>query len=158
MKRKKILGGLVVVAVLLSGTTFLYFAGVERPGVTPALARITPEGPPSDCAAAGGFCAVDLGMGGGCISSDCCPSGAWWCPGWGYRRPLAFQEVGSDANGSCWTYDGSTAAYCRERWCDNAYFCSVYCVAANPAFARTTTVPVPLRGVSCGCTPELPCD
>jgi hypothetical protein len=145
MKRKKILSGLVVVVVLLSGTTFLYFAGVERAGVTPALAMLQD----GDCGP-GGFCAVDLGMGGGCNPTDCCPPGASWCPGWNYRSPMAFQEVGSDPHGSCWTYNGSTAAYCSEKWCDNFYICpAAQCVAANPAFVRTATKPVAMGG-TCG--------
>jgi len=165
MKNKKILGGLVVVAVLLSGTTVLYFAGVERAGVTPATAVVPGGGgeppkmaaAPTDCGAVGGFCAVDLGKDGGCNPSDCCPPGASWCPGWNYRKSMAFQEVGSPppgSLGSCWTYNNSSPApRCSEKWCDNAYFCSVYCVAANPSFVSTGTPPIPLNA-TCGLTWE----
>jgi len=152
MKNKKFLAGLVVVAVLLSGTSVLYFAGVERVGVTPTLASVPPDGPPGgDCEAAGGFCAVSLGMDGGCNPVDCCPPGASWCGSW-YRETLPFQEVGSDLNGTCWKYDGSTAPYCNEWWCNNFYICpAVYCQRMNPKFVRTRGIPVPLEGYSCGC-------
>lgn len=152
MKNKKILGGLVAVAVLLSGTTVLYFAGVERPGVTPVLARPPDD---NDCHIAGGFCAIDLGMSGGCNPSDCCPPWKTYCPGWDYRQPYEFREVGSPPEGSlgtCWTYNGSQPVlYCREKYCSNQYLCNVNCVAANPFFDRTSTPPIALNA-SC-----LPC-
>lgn len=80
MKNKKVFGGLVVVAVLLPGTTVLYIAGVERAGVTSATVVFAeggdepfePVGPcggiASECVEVGGFCAKDLGTGGAAIS------------------------------------------------------------------------------------------
>ncbi len=122
----------VCILVVLSGTTALYLLGLERSGVTSALGQVGPPPPSSDCTDAGGFCAIDLGMTGGCTARDCCPPGDNWCPGWEYRRPNAFQEVASPtppANGSCWWYPGNTAPYCTEKWCDGngVYVCSVYC-------------------------------
>jgi hypothetical protein len=118
MKNKKILGGLVVVAVLLSGTTVLYFAGVELPGVTPTLARPPDD---NDCHVAGGFCAIDLGMGGGCNPRDCCPAGQSSC-GPNDRDPYSFREIGSPppgSLGSCWKYPdpGVDKAWCISVAC-----------------------------------------
>jgi len=44
MKSRKFLGGLVV-AVLLSGTTVLYLAGVDRAGMSKALGQPVPPPP-----------------------------------------------------------------------------------------------------------------
>ncbi len=165
MKNKKILGGLAVVAVLLPGTTVLYIAGVERAGVTSATVVFAeggdepfePVGPcggiASQCVVAGGFCANNLGTDGGCNPRDCCPPGSSWCPGWNYRQPGSFQEIGSPApgsHGSCWTYDSTTSVYCNEKYCDSHYTCDVYCVSANPAFPIIRNPPVPLQA-SCAC-------
>ena len=158
MKNKKILGGLVVVAVLLSGTTVLYFAGVERAGVTPALAdqhEIGGGGGGGDCGGCtepGTFCAVLLSNGGGYNNVPCCPEGQWWCGSW-YRERVSFPEVGSDPCGSCWKYDSSTAPWCNEWWCNNFYVCpAVYCQRMNPRFVRTRNPPVRVSG---GCLPMM---
>jgi hypothetical protein len=143
MKRKKILGGLVVVVVLLSGTTVLYFAGVDRPGVTPALA-IPPGG---DCEP-GAFCAVDLGMGGGCNSVPCCPGEQYWCGSW-YREPVSFQELGSNPNGICWTYRIYETPRCKWGACLGSALCNAFCVAAYPPLYIKKHEPEPLEGASC---------
>ena len=81
MKSKKILSGLVVVVVLLSGTTFLYFAGVQRAGPTPALAqKVGDEEPvvPGPCPI-GAFCGRWIDNSGGCAEIPCCYPGQTVC-------------------------------------------------------------------------------
>lgn len=164
MKNKKIPGGLVVVAVLLSGTTVLYLAGVERVGVTPANAvppgeggdppYIGPPGGGSDCSEAGGFCAEAMGMGGGCRNVPCCPQGQTWCGSWD-RQTVSFQEIGSPQPGSlgtCWKYDGSTAAYCNQIWCSHAPLCTAFCIQTPPSFDRLRSKPVQVAG---SCLPKM---
>lgn len=135
MKRKKILGGLVVVAVLLSGTTVLYFAGVERPGVTPALAMP----PPGGCEP-GAFCAEGMGDGGGCYFRPCCPPGQTYCGSDQRRPPMFFQEIGSPqppSLGSCWKYSSYEVVYCSLSECYSpGYVCpsSACFVNGNVAF------------------------
>jgi len=114
MKNKKFLGGLVVLVVLLSGTTVLYFAGVERAGVTPAFARLD-DG--TSCSAAGGFCAIDLGTGGGCTPWGCCPQGQTSCGPTNIVKPTSgFRILGappSGSLGSCWHYPAGPP----KLWC-----------------------------------------
>lgn len=157
MKMKKILGGLVVVAVLLSGTTVLYFAGVDRAGLTPALA--VPDGEPvilpsGDCADAGGFCADNLGTGGGCNPRACCPQGQTYCWQGSHRDTRPFQQLGSPpppSLGSCWKYDGSTAPWCDIDWCDGGpEICTALCEPAGTGGTVYHSKPVSLNA---GCLP-----
>ena len=153
MKNKKILGALVVVAVLLSGTTVLYFAGVDRLGVTPAFARLD-DG--TSCSAAGGFCAIDLGTDGGCYFRPCCPEGQTYC-GSDHRYPISFQEVGSPppgSLGSCWKYDGSMAPWCLLNQCRSpAFVCpSLECVVIDSGTPLRRDRVVPLQA---SCLPAL---
>ena len=161
MKNKKILGGLVVVAVLLSGTTVLYFAGVERAGVTPALADQHEiggggGGEGSDCTDAGGFCAKDLGTDGGCNFRPCCPEGQTYC-GSDHRYPISFQEIGSPqppSLGSCWKYDGSTAPWCLLNQCRSpAFVCpSLECVVIDSGTSQRRSRVVSLNA---SCLPAM---
>lgn len=162
MKSRKFLGGLVVVAVLLSGTTVLYFAGVDRPGVTPALAEVPLRDPGgacgsigSDCLNLGGFCAVDLGMGGGCNSRPCCPPGQTYC-GSDQRRPtMYFQEVGSPppgSIGSCWKYSSNEVVWCILNQCFSGnYVCpSSACLPSGSIASLFQIEPEPIEA-SCAC-------
>lgn len=164
MKSKKTLGGLVAVGVLLSGTTVLYFAGVERVGVAPATA-VPPGGgdaPPimgvgkgggGDCADAGGFCADSLGFGGGCNSRPCCPEGQTYC-GSDKRSSARFQEIGSPRFGSlgtCWTYTSHEALSCILTQCYSpGHVCpSSACVVTGNVAYQFHSEPVPVDGASC---------
>ncbi len=158
MKRKKTLGGLVVVAVLLSGTTVLYFGGVERPGVTPALAEHEISGGGGSGCPAGSFCAIGLGTGGGCASRECCAPGQTYCGSDQRRPPMFFQEIGSPqspSRGSCWKYSSYEVVYCSLNECYSpAYVCpsSACFVNGNVAFLFQNE-PVSAGG-SCGVVAE----
>lgn len=171
MKNKKILGGLVVVAVLLSGTTFLYFAGVERAGPTPVLAGDPDDpavGPPcgeggcGGCIAAGGFCAVSVGTGGGCTPRLCCGEAQTSCGPTALARPLSFRQLGSPPSGSCgtcWYYpaDATPKLWCVYSDCTGSACpsaCSVHPLTqGNPQFS------VEAVGLSASCELNaIPCD
>ncbi len=160
MKNKKVLGGLVAAAVLLSGTTVLYFAGVERVGVAPANAVPPGRGdaPPimevgggGDCADAGGFCADNLGMGGGCQDLVCCPPGANWCAGTSSYEPIAFREVGSNPNGTCWKYSTNKVPYCHRWVCSGSTICPALCQTFGTSIVLTRTAPQEISG---SCLPK----
>jgi len=126
MKKKNTLSGLVVVIVLLSGTTDFYFLGVERPGVTPVLAQ-DPEPDPGGggcgggacggCVAAGGFCAVDQGTGGGCTPRLCCGEAQTSCGPPALARPISFRKLGSPPSGSCGSCWHHPANAEPKLWC-----------------------------------------
>jgi len=144
MKNKKILGGLVVVAVLLSGTTVLYFAGVERPGVTPALAM-----PPGGNCESGAFCARQDGFGGGCAYYPCCPQGQTYCFGKEHVG-YPFIKLVSDPDGSCWKYSGATEQlWCKKTVCVGNLCPSSGCAATGTSTDQWQTPPVQASG-SCG--------
>ncbi len=122
MKKKNTLSGLVVVVVLLSGTTALYFLGVQRPGVTQVLAR--PLG--SDDCSVGAFCAKRADQTTGCTSVGCCPQGQTYCNAQA-REGFPFPKlVGIKAGekGQCWTFTGEVVDYCMYYQCGDAALCS----------------------------------
>jgi hypothetical protein len=152
MKNKKILGGLVVVAVLLSGTTVLYFAGVERAGLSRALAQepppepVDPGGDCGVCDEPGAFCAVSLGMGGGCNDLVCCPPGVYTFCGTSYKQTMSFQEVGSNPCGSCWKYSTTKTGWCKHWGCGGSPLCNVACVPFGPPIVLTKYEPTQAGG------------
>ena len=140
MKNKKILGGLVVVVVLLSGTTVLYFAGVERVGVTPATA-VPPGGggapkklaaPPGGICEVG-FCARQKDRVPGCTTVPCCPTGEPYCDSVARVRSSSRQVLESSPTGSCWAFQGLEVDTCEYYQCGDAALCS------NPACKEVAT-------------------
>ena len=132
MKSKKILGGLVVVAVLLSGTTVLYFAGVERAGVTPALAsghKIVAGGGLCDV----GFCARQKDRVPGCTTVPCCPTGEPFCDSVARVPSSSRQVLESAPIGTCWAFQGVEGETCEYYQCGDAALCS------NPACKEVAT-------------------
>jgi hypothetical protein len=145
MKNKKILSGLVMVAVLLSGTTVLYFAGVERAGVTPAIAK--PGG--GDCGP-GGWCARLDGQAGGCAFYPCCPQGQTYCTGTEYVG-FPFPKYVGAPNGACMKWGSQRQLYCRMTACVGV-LCPGSGCAANGAFTdQDQPIPVEAGG---NCLPK----
>jgi len=115
MKKKNILGGLVVVVVLLSGTTVLYFAGFKGPGITQALAE--PVG--SDDCPEGTFCGRQVGTDGGCAQRYCCQGTINDCTG-SQKMPYSYPRLTSASTlypGSCWKYTPQQVATCTSQDC-----------------------------------------
>ncbi len=146
MNGKKILIGLVMLMVILSGTTVLFFTDVEKLGVTPATAAPPPD---NDCHLSGGFCAEWLGTSGGCAARPCCPPGQTYCWQASHRITYLFQELGSPPPGSlgtCWKYDGSMAPWCEIDWCDGGpSICSPLCKPAGTGGTTGRDKAVPLE-------------
>jgi len=103
MKSKKILSGLVVVAVLLSGT---------------ALAR--PGGGICDV----GFCARQKDRVPGCTTVPCCPTGEPYCDSIARVPSSSRQVLESASTGSCWAFQGLEVETCEYYQCGDAALCS----------------------------------
>lgn len=112
MKNKKILGGMVVLVIILSGTTVLYLAGVERSGVTPALAAPSSVGCP-----AGTYCLSYAGVKKGCGNFPCCPQSDTICGG-DSNSPFDVPKYGDPgSSATCYKFDGPEIKECRIMLC-----------------------------------------
>ena len=133
MKNRKILGGLVV-TVLLSGTTVLYLAGVDRAGVSKALAGPIPPplGPPGGLCDVG-FCAIQKDRIPGCTTVPCCPTGETYCDSIARVSSSSRQVLESAKSGSCWSFTGPVIETCEYYQCGDAALCS------NPACKEIAT-------------------
>jgi len=143
MKRRKMLSGLVVLVVVLSGTTVLYFAGVERGGVTPALAM-----PPGPGCEEGAFCARQDGFGGGCAYYPCCPQGQTYCFGEEFVG-YPFTKLVPDPKGDCWKYSGTPELWCKKTVCVGNLCAGSGCAANGTSTDQWQTPPLKAGG-SCG--------
>jgi len=116
MRNKKVLGGLIVVAVLLSGTTVFYIPGVNHPGVAPAFAM-----PSGGFLCAVGVCMRYVGTRDGCGSFPCCSQYVDRCAGISHVAITVPQWESADS-GSCYVLTGSVPA-CDIYDCDGPLYC-----------------------------------
>jgi hypothetical protein len=142
MKSKKGFIGLIAGMVVLSGSTLLYLAGVERVGVTPALAT-PPGGGQGDCPV-GAFCGKEVGQGGACTYVPCCPEGQAYCF-LEERVGYPFRKVMADAKGSCWEFKAPAEPYCKETTCVGGV-CPSGCTATGTQEILERYPPRPIGG------------